>query len=285
MDQPARRRAHAHDGLDAIAPLAADLPEIGGARFALAGLRSSRDGATLHVMASGWEPQGQGWLVHGTGPASSPLDLSLSWRARDSTGRWHLVSGMSWGAASQTRGMIKMYLTPPLHPAATALDVIVTGPASRVRATVPLGWTPARRAPRRAARAPGGPHRARTGGRPAGGLLTHRPPGPVTPPWWAAFPRPRPGSGAAPGSTCCAGPTGGCSATGHADAEGELVLAALGGDQAECVAMLEAWGAHADDLDVLALGPRSPADELAVTWELVDELRAVSGPAARIRRR
>ena len=59
------------------------------------------------------------------------------------------------------------------------------------------------------------------------------------------------------------------------------MLAALGGDRAECVAMLEAWGAHAADLDVLALGPRSPADELAVTWELVDELRALSGPAAR----
>ena len=59
------------------------------------------------------------------------------------------------------------------------------------------------------------------------------------------------------------------------------MLAALGGDRAECVAMLEAWGAHAADLDVLALGPRSPGDELAVTWELVDELRALSGPAAR----
>jgi hypothetical protein len=32
-----------------------------------------------------------------------------------------------------------MYLTPPLHPAATALDVIVTGPDRQIRATVPLG--------------------------------------------------------------------------------------------------------------------------------------------------
>jgi hypothetical protein len=131
---------HVHDGPDGVAPFAADLPGIGGARFALAGLRSARGGATLHVMASGWEPEGHGWLVHGTGPGSSPPDFSLSWRARDSAGRWHLVSGMSWGVASQTRGMIKMYLTPPLHPAATALDVIVTGPDTQVRATVPLGW-------------------------------------------------------------------------------------------------------------------------------------------------
>ncbi len=118
----------AHDGPDAVAPFAAGLPEIDGARFALAGLRSAADGVTLHVMASGWEPRGHGWLVHGSGPGDTPPDLSLSWRARDSTGRWHLVSGMSWGSAAQTRGMIKMYLTPPLHPAATALDVFVTGP-------------------------------------------------------------------------------------------------------------------------------------------------------------
>jgi hypothetical protein len=67
----------------------------------------------------------------------------------------------------------------------------------------------------------------------------------------------------------------------HDDAEGELVLAALGGDKAGCVTMLEAWAAHGDDLDVLALGPRSPADELAVTPELVQELRTAFGPAAR----
>ncbi len=78
--------------------------------------------------------------MHGTGPPGEPLDRSLSWQARDSTGRWHLVSDMSWGSAPQTKGMIKMYLTPPLHPAATALEVIVTGPSRQVRVTVPLGW-------------------------------------------------------------------------------------------------------------------------------------------------
>ena len=131
---------HAHDGPDAVAAFAADLPEIDGARFALAGLRSAADGVTLHVMASGWEPRGHGWLVHDSGPGGTPPDLSLSWRARDSTGRWHLVSGMSWGAASQTSGMVKMHLTPPLHPAATALDVFVTGLHHQVQATVPLRW-------------------------------------------------------------------------------------------------------------------------------------------------
>jgi hypothetical protein len=53
----------------------------------------------------------------------------------------------------------------------------------------------------------------------------------------------------------------------HPDAEGELVLAALGGEQAGCVELAEAWGRHAGDLSVLAIGPRGPADEIAVSWD------------------
>ena len=40
--------------------------------------------------------------------------------------------------------MIKIYLTPPLHPEATSLDVILSGPECRVQATVPLDWEPGR---------------------------------------------------------------------------------------------------------------------------------------------
>lgn len=131
----------ARDGPDGIAPFAVVLPPIDGASFVLAGLRSSEEGVLLHVMASGWEPRGHGWLAHGHGPNSDPPDTSLSWRARDSTGRWHLVRGMSWGSK---QGMIQMQLTPPLHPAATSLEVIVTGTSSQLRATVPLDWQAAR---------------------------------------------------------------------------------------------------------------------------------------------
>jgi hypothetical protein len=99
----------------------------------------------------------------------------------------------------------------------------------------------------------------------------------VRPPWWAALPAAETRIRCGTGEHVLRWSQGRLHAADHADAEGELVLAALGGDRAECVAMLEAWGAHADDLDVLALGPRSPADELAVTWELVDELRTAFG--------
>ena len=53
----------------------------------------------------------------------------------------------------------------------------------------------------------------------------------------------------------------------HADAEAELVLAALGGEKAGCVELAEAWGRHTDDLSVLAIGPRGPADEIGISWE------------------
>jgi hypothetical protein len=53
----------------------------------------------------------------------------------------------------------------------------------------------------------------------------------------------------------------------HPDVEGELVLAALGGDRARCVDLAQAWARHADDLSVLAIGPRGPADQIAVDWD------------------
>jgi hypothetical protein len=59
----------------------------------------------------------------------------------------------------------------------------------------------------------------------------------------------------------------------HPDAEAELVLAALGGDRAECIGLTEAWGSRSDDLEVLAVGPRSAADELTITRDEIDQLR------------
>jgi hypothetical protein len=56
----------------------------------------------------------------------------------------------------------------------------------------------------------------------------------------------------------------------HPDAEAEAVLAALGGDKARCVEVARAWERHADDLSVLAIGPRGPADRIAVGWADVD---------------
>ncbi|HEY7883249.1 MAG TPA: hypothetical protein VID31_20530 [Streptosporangiaceae bacterium] len=56
----------------------------------------------------------------------------------------------------------------------------------------------------------------------------------------------------------------------HADLEAELVLVALGGETARCIEIAEAWRRHTADLTVLGLGPRSAADEVAVSWDDVD---------------
>ncbi len=62
----------------------------------------------------------------------------------------------------------------------------------------------------------------------------------------------------------------------HPDAESELVLAALGGERARCIGLAEVWGRHAEDLAVLEIGPRGPADTVAVRWDDVPD----SGQAA-----
>jgi hypothetical protein len=53
----------------------------------------------------------------------------------------------------------------------------------------------------------------------------------------------------------------------HPDMESELVLAALGGDKPGCVNVAEIWGRHTEDLTVLAVGPRGPADQPTATWD------------------
>ncbi len=93
--------------------------------------------------------------------------------------------------------------------------------------------------------------------------------GPPDPPWWAGLPP-------AQAEVSCGEQThrllwaeGRLTAADHPDAEGELVLAALGGDRSECVDLVGWWGGRRDDLEVLAVGPRSAADELTLTPENV----------------
>jgi hypothetical protein len=65
----------------------------------------------------------------------------------------------------------------------------------------------------------------------------------------------------------------------HPDAEAELVLAALGGEKAGCVRLAEVWARHTEDLSVLAIGTRGPADQITVGWETVQASESGSGHA------
>lgn len=115
------------DGPRAVAPAAAVLPEIDGARFVLAGLLSWERYTALTVFSWGWAPEPQGFRP----------GQPLSWWARDDAGRWQVGRATTTGSAD---GTFHLQLTPPLDPAATALDVMVSGSASRVTATLPLSW-------------------------------------------------------------------------------------------------------------------------------------------------
>jgi hypothetical protein len=86
----------------------------------------------------------------------------------------------------------------------------------------------------------------------------------MTSPWWAAF-------GPAETTAPCGDQqhrlrweAGRLTAPDHPDAESELVLGALGGDEPDCIRLLRAWGEHSDDLGVLMLGPRFAADAVTV---------------------
>jgi hypothetical protein len=96
-------------------------------------------------------------------------------------------------------------------------------------------------------------------------------------PWWAALPP-------AEAEVTCGAQThrllweaGRLTASDHPDAEGELVLAALGGERSECIDLVESWGSRGDDLEVLAVGPRSADDELTITADEVAEMRGGGG--------
>jgi hypothetical protein len=65
----------------------------------------------------------------------------------------------------------------------------------------------------------------------------------------------------------------------HPDAEAEGVLAALGGDKPACLELAQVWNRYTGDADLLAVLPRSAADEVAVGWEDVAAYR--EGPGGR----
>jgi hypothetical protein len=116
------------DGPPGTATGTAVLPEIDGARFVLAGLSSWERHATLLVFAWGWSRRLREFRPQ----------QPFSWWARDNADRWHVGRIAVHDAAP---GTFHLELTPPLHPAAKSLDIILTGRADQVTVTLPLPWS------------------------------------------------------------------------------------------------------------------------------------------------
>ncbi len=93
------------------------------------------------------------------------------------------------------------------------------------------------------------------------------------PPWWAALPPAEMEITCGQARHTIRWADGELVLPAHPDAEAELILGALGGDKCECTELAAVWRRHHDDLALLALGPRSAADEIGITW---DEISTVS---------
>jgi hypothetical protein len=71
----------------------------------------------------------------------------------------------------------------------------------------------------------------------------------------------------------------------HPDLEGEQILSALAGQRDACLGALDAWARHADDLRVLVMASRGPADPVAVQPEDGPPGQALGPGAGRMARR
>jgi hypothetical protein len=117
-------------GPEVFAPIACVLPDVDGARFALAGLSTAAGQSHLHVVSSGM-PQLTDWFDHHWKPG-------FSWWLRDGTGNWHVAAAGEPGPSWDDTQVFWLRLTPPLAAVPDAAEIVVTGPATRVRATVPV---------------------------------------------------------------------------------------------------------------------------------------------------
>lgn len=94
----------------------------------------------------------------------------------------------------------------------------------------------------------------------------------MTSPWWTAFGPAETRVSCGSGEHLMRWTDGHLRAADHPDAEGEMVLAALGGDATPCLELASAWGKHSEDLAVLAIGPRSTGDKLAFSPEVLEQI-------------
>ncbi len=117
-------------GPEVFAALACVLPDVDGARFALAGLSSAGGESHLHVVGSGMAPLADRYQWNWT--------PGFSWWLRDGTGNWHVAAAGEPHTFGDDIQAFRLRLTPPLAAVPDTAVVVVTGPATRIRATVPI---------------------------------------------------------------------------------------------------------------------------------------------------
>ncbi|HEX6452639.1 MAG TPA: hypothetical protein VF060_24665 [Trebonia sp.] len=115
------------------ATIGAGLPDLDGARFAVAGLHSGPAGTHLHVVARGLRP-----LPHRVPPGFEG-DTGFSWWLRDDSGGWHL-GAIEEAIPVAAETVLRMAMLPPLTHRTATLTAEVTGRSTRVAAALPVRW-------------------------------------------------------------------------------------------------------------------------------------------------
>lgn len=127
-----RRRVNPVTGTAAIA---AELPEIDGTRFVIAGLRSGSGGTFMHVLVDRLPRP-----VTIRHPRRPSTDFGFSWWFRDDADGWHLGAVEDVSPVGGTEGMLRLALLPPLRHAASALTAEIRGTTQQVTAHLPVRW-------------------------------------------------------------------------------------------------------------------------------------------------
>lgn len=126
------RRRHLQP-VSGTATIGLRLPDLDGARFAVAGLHSGPAGTHMHVVARGLRP------LPLRVPPGLEGDAGFSWWLRDDAGGWHL-GAIEEATPVAAETVLRMALLPPLTLRTTTLTAEVTGPSARVTTTVPVRW-------------------------------------------------------------------------------------------------------------------------------------------------
>jgi hypothetical protein len=116
------------------AAVAVSLPEVDGARFAVAGALARRDESLLHVMASGLPYGGRDFS------AREELGAGFSWWVRAGGGRWHVAVVDDYEVDSSGEARFTLSIRPPLSPETDETELVVTGPSARIRVRLSLVW-------------------------------------------------------------------------------------------------------------------------------------------------
>jgi len=116
------------------AAIGAALPELDGARFAIAGLHSGASGTFLHILVQGLRPFTRSF------PPGQPTDSGFSWWARDDAGGWHLGAFEDISPAGGPEGLLRLALLPPLGHLTATLTLQVSGLTQHATANLLVRW-------------------------------------------------------------------------------------------------------------------------------------------------